>query len=294
MTDSSAASKRAAASTRGLLREPLLWFAALGGLIFLLNLWQDGEPEKQIVVTAALQQRLSDQWQGQMGRAPSAKELNGLVEQWIKEEIYAREAAAMGLDQNDTIIRRRLVQKLTFLTEDIATAAEPDQATLQAYFETHQERYRDPARFDFEHRYFSSDRREDAAADAKAALASIQQASGDRAVVDSTGDAFMLQLQFANRSERQIGDLFGREFARKLAELARGTWHGPVPSAYGEHLVRITAITPSAIVPLASARSRVLADYAQSRREAANEAFYEGLRGAYQIEFESAAQPAGR
>ncbi|MFK7914562.1 MAG: peptidyl-prolyl cis-trans isomerase [Pseudomonadales bacterium] len=262
-----------------LLREPLLWFALLGALIFLAEGWFNTDAPKQIVITNAIEQRMADQWQGQMGRAPSAEELTGLTEQWIKEEIYAREAAAMGLDQNDTIIRRRLVQKLTFLTEDIATAAEPEEAALAAYYNEHIERYREPARFDFEHRYFSSDRRNDALADATAALQTL--AKDDAAQI---GDAFMLQLRFANRSERQIGDLFGRDFAAGLVKLESGSWQGPLRSAYGQHLVRVTATSASAVQPLAQVRTRVLADYAQQRREQANTAFYEGLREQYVIE----------
>ena len=120
----------------------------------------------------------------QMRRPPSPQELSGLVDQYIREEIYYREARRMGLDANDTIVRRRMVQKLTFLTEDVATAAPLEETALKAYYDENIDEYRLPERISFKHRYFSSDRREDAEADARTALDDTEV----------TGDAFMLQL----------------------------------------------------------------------------------------------------
>ncbi|MGI9328445.1 MAG: peptidyl-prolyl cis-trans isomerase [Pseudomonadales bacterium] len=275
-----------------LWREPLLWFALSGCLIFAISQWLGGAETKRIVVTQSLQQRLIDQWQGQMGRPPTAQELEGLTQQWVKEEIYSREAQAMGLDQNDTIIRRRLVQKLTFLTEDLATAAQPSDSELEDYYAKNLDRYREPARFDFEHRYFSRDRRDDASADAAVALAKIRKDPSARDYITTTGDSFMLQMQFAGRSERQIGDLFGREFAAALADLPPGQWHGPVSSAYGEHLVFISAAQAPHTQPFAQAKTRISADYAQAQREQANQAFFDGLRAQYEVEREALNLPS--
>ncbi len=222
-----------------------------------------------------------------MGRPPTDQELEGLTQQWVKEEIYSREAQAMGLDQNDTIIRRRLVQKLTFLTEDLASAVLPSDSELQDYYQANLDRYREPARFDFEHRYFSRDRRDDAGADAAAALIKIQKDPGARDYISSTGDSFMLQMQFAGRSERQIGDLFGREFAAALSNLTPGEWHGPVSSAYGEHLVFVSASQAPRTQPFEQAKARISADYAQQQREQANQAFFDGLRAQYEVEREA-------
>ncbi|MEE4282614.1 MAG: hypothetical protein V2I41_11775 [Pseudomonadales bacterium] len=98
-------------------KDPLLFFLLIGAAIYALSLWALGEDEAyQIVVGKQDLQRLNDQWSMQMRRPPSEQELAGLVEQFIKEEIYYREAMRLGLDANDTIVRRRMVQKLTFLT----------------------------------------------------------------------------------------------------------------------------------------------------------------------------------
>ncbi|MEM6710154.1 MAG: peptidyl-prolyl cis-trans isomerase, partial [Pseudomonadota bacterium] len=188
-------------STRRWSREPLLWFALLGLALFFFSRKEEFAAV-EIQVSRDVITRLDDQWQMQMGRPASEQELDGLVSDWVREEIYAREAQSLGLDRDDTIIRRRLVQKLRFLTEDLALAEPPTEAALAAYFDEHANRYHIPDRIDFEHRYFSKDRREDATADAAAALAAMQ--NPEPVQTRELGDAFLLQREFFARSERQI------------------------------------------------------------------------------------------
>jgi hypothetical protein len=287
----------------GLLREPLLWFAVLGAGLFWINARFGADDVPPVVVNDAIRSRLADQWQAQMGQAPSTAELQGLIDGWIKEEVYAREAAAMGLDRDDTIIRRRLVQKLTFLTEDQATITPPDPETLRAYYQNNLAAYAEPARYSFEHIYFNADRRSNAEADAAAVLEQLQAAAEPSANADDAGelaqgrgDPFMLQRQFAGRSARQVGDLFGAEFAEALVALperpgAAGSWHGPIKSAYGVHLARITGIVPARTQSFDEASARIAIDYGQNRRQEASEAFYEALRDRYPVVVEPAATP---
>lgn len=263
-----------------LLRDPLVGFLLAGALIFALDRFTSGSTDADVIeVSDAQVRRISDQWQAQMGRPPTEQELAGLVEQWIREEIYYREALKMGLDDNDTIIRRRLAQKLTFLTEDLADAAPPDQAELLAFYDAEPEAYTEPERFSFEHRYFSSDRREDARADAEAALASGMP----------EGDPFMLQQSYAHRSQREIGDLFGRNFAAALAQLSPSNqWQGPIRSAYGWHLIRLTSREPKHLKPFEEVAGEVAEDLKLERRQEANESLYEALRSKYTVRMESA------
>lgn len=266
------------------LKDPLALFLLFGLLIFAAREWlaaDDGD--YRIDVTAGQQNRIFDQWQAQMGRPPTPEEAEGLLDQWLREEIFYREAVKLGLDQDDTIIRRRLAQKLTFLNEDLANAREPAEAELATYFEAHAADYRIPERFSFEHRYFSSDRRADAQADARAALEDP----------DIGGDPFILQRSYAERSAREIGDLFGTAFAEALTALDAdrpAAWQGPVPSAYGWHLVRLTARTPARDPLMAEVRDAVRRDYLQARRRDANEDFYRSLHARYEVRIE---RPAG-
>ena len=257
------------------LKDPLVIFLVVGAGIFMASQWLS---EDDIPYTIEIQpqdmQRLNDQWSMQMRRPPTEVELAGLLEQFIKEEIYYREAQRLGLDRNDTIVRRRMVQKLTFLTEDIATATPLDEAELNAYYQAHKADYQLPERFSFRHRYFSSDRRADANADATTALTDDNLG----------GDPFMLQRDYAQRSAREIGDLFGRMFADALSVLAPGEqWQGPLESAYGWHAVQLKAKTQVRIEAFDEVRARVVSDAQQDARKQANESYFSGLKARYDV-----------
>ena len=260
---------------KNILKDPLVLFLALGVVIFWVAALGSGSGGDDLIEVGEPDlNRLGDQWQAQMGRPPTPRELDGLIEQFIREEAYFREAKRLSLDEGDIIVRRRLVQKLRFLTEDIATGQPPAESELLAFYEANAERYRRPTRYSFSHRYFSTDRREDAHADADAALA-----DGDIA-----GDPFMLQRSYAARSVREIGNLFGTAFAEALAELEPlDGWQGPIRSAYGWHLVKLEQRLPEFLPPYGEVANRVANDLNLERRERANEAYTENLLERYEV-----------
>ena len=257
------------------LKDPLIAFLILGVILFAVAGLLGGDDHNRVIdVDAAEVNRLTQQWNAQVGRPPTAEELEGLIESFIEEEIYFREALRLSLDQGDIIVRRRLVQKLNFLTEDIATSQSPSDDQLRAFHNDNAQRYRLPARYSFRHRYFSTDRRADAKADAEAALEDPE----------AKGDPFMLQRAYAERSERAIGDLFGRPFAAALAALSPAPdWQGPLRSAYGWHLVKLEQAQPATQLPFEEVANRVASDFTVTRREEANAAYYEALRGRYEV-----------
>lgn len=256
-------------------KDPLLFFLLVGVVIFAIaeRAAQNNE-EYNIVIDENDLRRITDQWSMLMRRPPSSQELQGLVNQFVKEEIYYREAIRLGLDAKDTIVRRRMVQKLTFLTEDIATSGAFTEEELQAVYQENLDKYQLPERFSFKHRYFSVARSDSARDDATTALS------------DDTipGDPFMLQREYVLRSEREIGDLFGRQFAENLVGMqAQDSWQGPIESAYGWHLILLTDKRPGAVQRFASVRERVLDDAQQAAREEANARYFEELRAQYNI-----------
>ena len=257
------------------LKDPLVLFLALGVLIFAAaNLGAGDAQDARIEVGEPDLRRLNDQWQAQMGRPPTPQELEGLVEQFIREEVYFREAKRLSLDEGDIIIRRRLVQKLRFLTEDIATGQPAAEDELLAFHAANAGRYLQPERYSFRHRYFSTDRREDARADARAALAAP----------DNAGDPFMLQRSYAARSAREIGNLFGTGFAEALTALEPDdAWQGPVRSAYGWHLVLLEARLPERLPAYEEVAGQVAGDFNMERRERANEDYYRSLLQRYEV-----------
>lgn len=258
-------------------REPLVYFLLAGLAIFIVSNLTAGDVREPILVSEAEQQRLADQWRASMGQDPTPAELEGLIEQWIREEIYYREAMTMGLDENDVIIRRRLAQKLTFFTEDVATGGDADQAEIRKYYDEHAERYTEPARYTFSHRYFSRDRRLQPEADASQVLAA---ADGSE---PAEGDAFMLQSSYMDQSRPQIETMFGSVFAAAVPDLAVGEWQGPLPSAYGWHLVKVERQHPARRLEFNEVARRVASDFKQEQRREANEAFYKSLRARYEV-----------
>ena len=268
---------------RRLIRDPLVSFLFAGTLLFFITDWFSGDDETyQIQVTANEVQRLGDQWSLQMRRPPNKQELDGLISAFVKEEIYYREALMLNLDANDTIVRRRLVQKLTFLTEDIATNEPPATEALQSFYTAQIDKYMEPAKFSFAHRYFSTDRRDNS------------QDIALQALTDTSlkGDPFMLQREYAQRSQRDVGNLFGRDFAAKLAELPTSdAWQGPLKSAYGWHVVKLLNVAPARVQPFNEVIEKVKVDWQQAQRKVANETYFTNLKAKYSVTYpeESAA-----
>ena len=261
-------------------RDPLFVFLLIGVGVFALEGSWRGDPSRRIVITQAEVARFARLWETQAGRSPTAAELEALIDDHVREEILVREARRLRLDEDDVIVRRRLAQKLSFLTEDTATLTPPDDAALLAYFERNRSRYDTPAVVTFRHIYFSPDRREDAAADASRQLATL-----DPEQWRTTGDPFMLGRAYTHASLARVGRDFGPGFAETVAGLpADGVWRGPVASGYGVHLVRVDARTAAGGAVYQDVAARVAADLDAERREDANKAYFESLQAQYTVE----------
>ena len=177
-------------------------------------------------------------WTRQWRRPPTDEELTGLVADHLKEEVLAREAKALELDVGDTIVRRRLAQKMAFLLDDTIRTAEPPEAELRALYETRPDLVRTPARVSFSQVFF---RREQGDGRARASLAALSDAA---AIPDEQGDRLLLGDTFADQDEQALTNLFGASFAQAVLALPVGRWSGPVESGYGLHLVKVTAASP--------------------------------------------------
>ena len=271
------------ARVRRWLRDPLLAFLLIGAAIFALERWWQGtqrDAAYTIVVTKAEAGRLGQLWRAQTGREPTRSELDALLEDHVREEILVREARRLRLDEGDVIVRRRLAQKLSFLTDDVAVLEPATEADLRRYFETNRSRYETPATVTFSHIYFSPEKRADAHADAASALATLVAEDWR-----TSGDPFMLGRTYAHASLPRLRKDFGDEFAQALVAMpAEGAWHGPLRSAYGTHLVRVDANTPASTPDYGAVQGRVAADFDAERRAKANREYFEQLRSQYTVE----------
>ena len=278
-----------------ILREPLLHFVLIGAAIYLLyGVFAEPVPEgedKTIVVGAAEIEWMQANWQKLWNRPPTDDELDGLIQQYIKETILYREALTMGLNQHDTVIRRRLAQKLEFLAKDLVALTPPTEEELQVYFAEHRDRYQEPVRYTFTQVFVNPDKRGDATlTDAEAIKAKLIE-QGD-AIDDpgGLGDDFMLQNHYPEKDRVEIQKNFGSGFTESLIGLSPGQWHGPVLSGYGVHLVYVSHVSEPPAPVFNEVRERVVQDWTTDRSEELNEQFYANLRDQYTVVIEASTE----
>ncbi len=271
-----------------LFKEPLLHFLIIGALIFVVfsvvNKEEISLDSKKIVVSAGDIERLSANWSKKWNRPPTERELKGLVESYIREEVYYREALALGLDQDDTILRRRLMQKMEFLSNDLADLVNPDETALNDYFLANSDKYELPARVSFTHIYFSLDRHgSQIFAAAGKVLTDIRASSSPIPRAPDRGDPFMLQYDFTLETPFEVARLFGQGFAEQIFQTETDNWQGPIESGYGLHLVRINEKVDARMPELAAVIDKVRTDYMFEQRQKTNKAIYERFKERYEI-----------
>ena len=278
--------------SKKILQEPLVHFFLAGVLIFLLYslLGDDSITDNEIVVDKAGIERLKDTWQRRTNREPSADELDGLLEDYLFKELFYREARALGLEQDDPIVRRRLVQKMTLLAESAAQQVPPPETELMEWYEAHPGLYRTEPRLGFKHIYFSHDRRDGSAEKDAAALLSRLAGLDESAGQPGPGDAFMLPHEFTDVSRSQLGRLFGEDFAAALFTLEAGSWQGPVLSGYGHHLVYLFDKQDARPIPFTESKTRVMQDRQRDKNKQATKDLLEELKSRYEISYTPEAQ----
>ncbi|UPJ61900.1 peptidyl-prolyl cis-trans isomerase [Bradyrhizobium sp. 192] len=266
-----------------LLREPLLQFLALGAVLFALYGLagkRNGEVAERIVVSASRIANLSDGFARTWRRQPSELELQGLIEDYVRDEVLYREGRAAGLDRDDVIIRRRVRQKMEFLADDIP---EPSDEQLAAFLASNPDRFRTEDQLTFRQIFLSASRRASTIeSDSKQAASILARADG---LVDATGlgDPFLLGEEFRDISPTKATSIFGEKFAKQVFATEKGRWQGPISSGFGQHFVfvseRVSGILPS----LDDVRPTVRREWANARRLEAEQKLYASLRERYEI-----------
>jgi hypothetical protein len=278
-----------------LLKDPLLHFVIAGAILFAgYELIHRGEmnPTATDPVHIGegeirwLKETFANQWQ----RPPTDYELRGLVAGFLEEELFAREARALGLDQNDTIVRRRLAQKLEFLIDDTSRIVEPADTELRRFYDANTQHFRTAARISFTQLFFNPERRPHAETDAKAALVSISTTGGDDRAI-TMGDPTLLETEFHDVDAQTVSNVFGADFARTVFLLKPGSWAGPVKSGYGVHLVRITDLRTATLRPFQEVRPKVLQEWRRQREEQTKAQYLGKLREKYGVVIDDSVSP---
>jgi hypothetical protein len=269
------------------LREPLLHFLFAGALIFaiyqLLNPTANRtDRTNQITLTKDDLRQLAVQWLAQGRPLPTAGQMHALIEQRVSEEILSREAVALGLDRDDEIIKRRLAQKMDFLAADIAALQDPGDAELRAWYTQNSDRFALPPRASFRHLYFSFDR-PGARDRAAGILDKISGKPADTPEVATVADPFMFQDYYAERAPDQIAKEFGPGFAKAVFKLKPGSWHGPIQSGYGRHLVFVDAIEPGRVPLFEEVEPDVKSAWLDQKQREIKRIAYEAMRARYTV-----------
>lgn len=276
---------------RALLREPLVHFVLVAALVFAGHAaWtayasaRDGT----ITVTEEDMERMAALYASESGALPSPQDMAAMVTDQVRDEALAREARRLGLDVGDTIIERRLAQKMSFMVSDLADTPAPDEATLRQWYEDHPESYTLAPSITFEHIFLNTERaRNTPGADPQSLLNSLNVSSPPdwRAL----GDPFMLQRAYGDLPIRETVRLFGADFARALFSLKAGPeWQGPVSSAFGQHLVRIVAREDGRRQPFEEVRVQVESDWRDDASRSANEQAIADIISRYKVHIEGA------
>jgi peptidyl-prolyl cis-trans isomerase C len=297
--DGTSPSRNPRAALVRVLREPLTHFFLLGALLFLLHAALQEKsgpgapaPRSRVVrLTGADLQTLRATHAASWKREPSAAELADLAASHLSEEILFREAASLGLDDGDEVVRRRLIEKMTVLSRPQAAAGEPSEAQLRAWYQAYRHRFRQPARLGFEQIFFDPKLRKDARAVATSALAGLVGRGPAEPAPAGLGDSFALPSRMSDRTDTQVAHLFGPAFAQALLAAPVGTWSGPVASNFGLHLVRVDRRDPERVPSFEEARRHVRADWITTETRGLRAAA-ESLLPRYRIELDAAAREA--
>jgi hypothetical protein len=274
------------------LREPLVHFLLLGGAIFLLYnaVSGEGSAENEIFISRGQQENLLNTFGRTWQRPPTPQEFQGLLKDYIRQEIAWRESRAMGLDQDDIVIRRRLRQKMEMLAEDVAALVPPTTEQLQDYLDVNSEQFAVEPRLSLSQAYFSADRREDAEQDATKVLQQIE--AGELSPEpEEMGDPLPLPASLEDASESEVARLFGQQFTEGLATVETGRWSGPVQSGYGYHLVYVSERIEGRVPGLEEVQAEVQREWMSQRRQETVDGLYERLAENYTIDIESLVDP---
>ena len=270
------------ARLRGWLREPLIHFLLAGFAVFLWSAWRGNAVDpasRTITIDAPQVERLAQSWAQTWQRPPTAPEVDGLIRDFIKEEIYYREALRLGLDADDTVIRRRLMSKMEFLASAQVENSTPSDAQLQQWLNTHRTRYAAGSRYSFDQIYLAATDEVAARRRASGLLTQLNRGADWRTL----GDPLSVPHSMEAADGQAISRDFGDDFATQLSAVPLGQWSGPIASGFGLHVVRVRRAASTGPVTLSAVRQQVENDWRAATIEQRQNNAYQALLDGYTI-----------
>ena len=278
------------------LKEPLLHFLVIGvgiyGLYGILGSSLDDEDERTIIVSSGEIKAISDQWTRQRLRPPTEEELAGVIRDHVRTQVLYREAVAMGLDNGDRVIERRLAQRMKLLAQGLITTDEPSEDELRAWYKENEKKFKQPDLYSLFQVYFNPDKRGVATLDdAKAALEKLESFEEVPADFVSYGDRLLSQSYYSSQTEVQISKVFGSGFVDQVIKLEPGAWHGPVFSGYGTHLVYVTEVTRPPAPDFSAFAEQAKEAWMAEKVKELSERFIQNLVAGYEVTVEDSDVP---
>ncbi len=277
------------ATMRRLVREPLFHFLVLGAVMFAvygLRTRNKVAKPAEIVVTQGAIENLVTGFTRTWQRPPDEKELQGLLRDYVRQEAAYREAVVLGLDRDDMVVRRRLQQKLEFLSNELTEGAQPSDAELQDFMLAHIDSFKSEPRFSFRQIYFNPQLRGGNTHRDAARIREKLQHAGQRGNTMSLGDPFLLEQSFNDVCLSDVRKTFGERFASGLTSLQLAEWQGPIDSGYGTHLVFLDQRSEGRVPSLAEARDQVRREWLDAKRRETTDKFYQALLSRFTIRIE--------
>lgn len=268
------------------LRDPITYFVLIGlALVAINHVWANyqGKQGQTITVSAAEIDRLSALWANTAGRLPTGEDKRQIIDQFVQQEVLVREAERLGLGDEDTIIQRRLAQKMDFLVSGESKAANPTDAILKKWFEQNRDQFAAPERRSFVHIYLSPEKHGGAIETVAAStLRAVQSGTGWK----SLGDPFIQKRSYAALPESEVTRLFGPDFAGAIFKLDAGQWSPPIGSAFGLHLVRIETIDSAAEANFEPIKAEIAAAWQENQSSKAKQEALQELVSGYDVVIE--------
>lgn len=274
---------------KAFMKEPLVHFLLIGAVLFLIfNVYDDpaGSQSSQITITEGQIDFLKASYARTRQRTPSQKELEGLIDNYVREEILYREALTLGFDKDDSVIRNRLRQKMELMSDDLAGIAVPTDDQLQQYLENNSEKFRTEPQIAFHHIFIDIAHRGITAEDEAERILSLLSKEGKRIDPDTLGDRLMQPKSLNLTPVSEIAKLFGKSFSLELLKITPGKWIGPIQSGYGLHLILLTDYVADRLPQLDEIRGTVEWEWRAANKKELKENIYKELRKKYTIEFE--------
>ena len=267
------------------LREPIVLFILIGSVLYLLQALvfnTDPSARKQIIVTSDQLKQLESGFFNTWMRSPTQNELEGLIAAHIRNEVFYREALAMGLEENDQVIRNRLRQKLELLMDNMASVNVPSEQMLEAFLQENADDFKKDYQVSFIQVFVNPELHSDPQVVAENLLDKLQDGTSP----EDLGDRTLMGYAFPEYSQTDVGRRFGSDFARQIMLVKSNAWSGPLNSGIGLHLIKIDHFEEGTLPELSEIRSNVEREWMAKQKSELKMAAYEKLLEGYDIEIQ--------